>query len=103
MWTDTRNCVPLEDGEYYVQTVYGKVTTMSYTHEAGWNTHYDSEGNLCDRSAIEDLYVVRWFSVPKPKAVPTEWMDEYWEDYKRKEKANEVQNEVHAETVEKTS
>ena len=76
MWIDTRDCVPLLDGEYIVQTVYGRVTSMNYTHKAGWNTHY-ADGVLNDENAMDNLYVVRWHSTTSPKAVPKEWKEEY--------------------------
>lgn len=84
MWIDTRECVPLSDGTYLVQTVYGEITSFSYTHEAGWNTHYNTHGVLCADSAIEDTYVARWYETEKPKPVPEAWVDEHTENYKRK-------------------
>ena len=78
MWIDTRECVPLADGEYYVQTVYGGVKTMYYTYEGGWNTHRDSDGALYKENAIDDGYVARWCKVETPPSVPTEWKEEYW-------------------------
>ena len=80
MWVDTRECVPLVDGEYMVQTVYGRVILMNYTYKGGWNTHYINEdGELDDDSAMSNLYVVRWHSVDTPKSVPKEWYNEYWQ------------------------
>lgn len=76
MWIDTRECVPLADGEYIVQTVYGDVKPMNYTHEGGWNTHCEG-GVLYDANAMDNLYIVRWHSVTTPKAVPSEWKEEY--------------------------
>ena len=78
-WIDTRDCLPLLNGIYLVQTVYGEVTPMNYTFDGGWNTHKDSEGNLSDESAMPDTYVVRWYQHDAPKAVPKSWVDEYWE------------------------
>lgn len=77
MWIDTRDCVPLEDGEYIIQTVYGRTAPMDYTRAGGWNTHYE-DGVLITNNAICDLYVARWFDIPQPKEVPEEWFDEYW-------------------------
>lgn len=77
MWIDTRECVPLADGEYYVQTVYGGVKTMYYTYEGGWNTHRDPDGTLHTKNAINDGYVCRWCKVEAPPTVPTEWADDY--------------------------
>ena len=79
MWIDTRDCVPLADGAYTVQTVYGYVTPMNYTTEGGWNTHRTAEGVLSNENAIEDAYVVRWYDIPKPKKVPKKWLTEYYE------------------------
>lgn len=78
MWIDTKECVPFADGEYLVQTVYGRVASMNYTHKAGWNTHFDSDGVLHGDSAFPYEYVVRWYKVPKPDAVPKERLEEYW-------------------------
>lgn len=77
MWIDTRDCVPLEDGYYLVQTVFGEITGYSYTHKAGWNTRYDHHGNLCAKSAIENSYVARWYSTAKPMPIPEEWVNEH--------------------------
>ena len=77
MWTDTKDCVPLTDGNYLVQTVYGDVASMLYTTAGGWNTHIDQNGVLCDESAIEDGYVARWYDVPTPPEVPQAWYEEY--------------------------
>ena len=81
MWIDTRDCVPLIDGEYLVQTVYGRVTSMNYTYEGGWNTHIDGNtGEVkCTENAFDNLYVVRWYRHTQPKAVPEAWYDEYRE------------------------
>jgi hypothetical protein len=84
-WIDTRNCEPLNDGNYFVQTVYGDVTSIGYTLKGGWNTHIDKDGVLSDESAINDGYIVRWFRVERPPEVPEEWMEEYHEE--RKENA----------------
>lgn len=77
MWIDTRECVPLTDGEYLVQTVYGKVSPMLYTYEGGWNTFVDNKGELNNTNAFDNLYVVRWFTAIKPDDVPKEWYEEY--------------------------
>ena len=82
MWIDTRNCVPLADGYYLVQTVFGRITGMNYTHEGGWNTSYHSDGLYAD-SAVEDTYIARWYDAEKPKAVPQEWEDEHMENYRK--------------------
>ena len=80
-WIDTRNCVPFTDGHYLVQTVYGDITGMSYTHAGGWNTRYTSDGELYDNAKIEDTYIARWYMHEKPKAVPKAWVDEHNEAY----------------------
>lgn len=77
MWVDTRECVPIADGTYYVQTVYGDVTAMQYTYEGGWNTHYDN-GKLYDKYAMNSGYVARWHKVDYPPAVPQAWKEEYY-------------------------
>lgn len=79
MWIEARECVPFADGEYLVQTVYGRVTAMNYTHKGGWNTHYDSNGVMQDTNSIEYEYIARWCKVEKPKAVPEAWLKEYKE------------------------
>lgn len=78
MWIDTRDCVPLADGEYIVQTVCGRISYMHYTSAGGWNTHTDTDGNLHTEDVITDLYVARWFEIPQPEKVPEAWFDEYW-------------------------
>lgn len=78
-WTDTQNCVPLIDGEYLVQTIYGKVTCMGFTPEGGWNTHRDWTGKISTESAINDGYVVRWYFAERPPAVPALRKKEYEE------------------------
>lgn len=83
MWIDTRDCIPLADGYYLAQTVYGEVTGFSYTLKGGWNTRYDHHGVLQADSAVENTYVARWFDAPKPKAVPEEWVDEHFEAWKK--------------------
>lgn len=77
MWIDTRDCVPLTDGEYVVQSVFGDVHGMNYTPEGGWNTHKGEDGTLYNERAIDGLYVARWYSIPSPKAVPVEWLEDY--------------------------
>lgn len=82
MWIDTRDCVPLTDGEYVTQSVFGEVQYMYYTSEGGWNTHRDENGTLYNERAIDGLYVARWYSVPSPKEVPEEWLNAYREHRK---------------------
>jgi hypothetical protein len=76
MWIDTRDCVPLTDGEYLVQTIYGEVKPLDYTHEGGWNTHYEGD-KLFGAYAIRNDYVARWYKVDNPPAVPKAWKEEY--------------------------
>ena len=78
-WTDTQNCVPLIDGEYMVQTVFGKVTCMNFTPEGGWNTHEDVDGYIDTESAMNDGYVVRWYFMETPPAIPKLLEKEYLE------------------------
>ena len=66
MWIKTTDCEPLEDGEYMVQTRYGRVTSMLYTFKGGWNTHYTTDGKLKTKDKIESDYIIRWFDLPKP-------------------------------------
>ena len=84
MWIDSKECVPIADGFYLVQTVYGQITGYTYTLEGGWNTIYDTHGVLYKDSAIECMYVARWYDAPKPDAVPKAWVDEYTELLDRK-------------------
>ena len=80
MWTDTRDCVPLADGIYTVQTVTNEVTSMSYTFDRGWNTFRDCDGNLRgEEDASMQLYVVRWLEYEQPPKVPKEWVDEWFD------------------------
>lgn len=85
MWIDMKDCVPLADGEYLVQTVFGAVTPMTYTTEGGWNTYKDDEGLHNDR-AIGETYVARWYNVETPAAVPAEWLDAYMAERRREVK-----------------
>ena len=82
-WIDTRNCVPLIDGEYLIQSVFGNVTSMNYTLDGGWNTHYDKDGTLRNENVIADTYVARWYFAPTPPKVPALWEKEHLD---RKEK-----------------
>lgn len=77
-WVDTKDCEPLEDGEYIIQTVTGRVDTMHYTFKGGWNTRFYDEGTLKNEYAITSKYIARWYRVPKPIDVPQEWVDEYF-------------------------
>lgn len=81
-WVDTREREPLIAGEYMAQTVYGRVTTITYTPEGGWNTYYESDGTPSNDGITKfewSRYIVRWLDVPEPPAVPKEWKDEYRE------------------------
>lgn len=86
MWIDTRDCVPIADGSYWVQTVYGDVTPMSYTYEYGWNTSYGDNGEPNNKYAMNDGYIARWHKVDYPPAVPQEWKDSYFNNVVVKEK-----------------
>ena len=83
MWNDTRDCTPLADGYYLVQTVFGDITGMSYTRKGGWNTRYTFEGELYSVSAVTDTYVARWYDAETPKAVPEEWVDAHMDRFSR--------------------
>lgn len=86
MWIDTIDCVPIADGEYWVQTVYGDVSTMSYTYEFGWNTSYRDDGTPNNKHAMEnDGYIARWHKVDYPPAIPKEWKERYFQKLERKE------------------
>lgn len=79
MWVNTRDRLPEKDGEYIMQTVVGKVSSIHYTVEGGWNSYRDKDGTLNSFSDESwNLYVVRWFDIPEPKAVPIKWVRE-WE------------------------
>ncbi len=86
MWVVTKEREPKRDGFYLVQMMYGKVNGLEFTIEGGWNTHYDSDGNLHTESAIEKTHVARWFDAPDPPEVPDEW----FEEMRRSEAAHEV-------------
>lgn len=75
MWVDTRDREPDHDGFYLVQMIYGDVDGLNYTTDGGWNTHYDTFGNLQNKFAIADYKVARWFDAPEPEPVPDEWYD----------------------------
>jgi hypothetical protein len=92
MWNDTIEKVPEKDGEYIVQTVFGRVTSMNYTVANGWNTSEDST-----ESAIkDDMYIVRWLEPEAPPAVPKGLSDVYletrmsWEEYRKALKVMQV-------------
>ena len=75
-WINTRDCVPLVEGEYLVQTVFGGVKAMRFTPEGGWNTYY-AEGEVKGKPL--NAYVARWYKVETPPPVPDEWLEEYME------------------------
>ena len=77
MWIDTNECVPLSDGIYLVQTVYGEVQPMNYTRDGGWNTHRDLNGEVYTDHAMSILYVVRWYKPEQPPKVPKAWKNKY--------------------------
>ena len=81
MWIDTRDCEPIADGSYWVQTIYGDVTSMSYTYEYGWNTSYGDNEEPNNKYAMNDGYIARWHKVDYPPAVPQEWKDSYFNSY----------------------
>ena len=58
MWIDANDCIPLFDGDYRVKTANGKETTMSWTHDGGWNTFISEGGHLIGED-ISD-FVVKW-------------------------------------------
>ena len=82
MWIDTRECVPLEDGFYLIQTVFGEINGYSYTNAGGWNTRYTFDGKLSDKSVIENSYVARWYKAERPAPVPEEWENEHLEKFR---------------------
>lgn len=79
MWVDSKDCVPLMDGRYWVQTVYGAIEPLEYTHEGGWNT-YKVDGKLFDKYAMPNRYIVRWHKVDYPPAIPEEWKKKYFRE-----------------------
>lgn len=83
MWIDTRDYVPIKDGTYLVQTVFGELLGLDYTLQGGWNTKYDRHGLLMMDSAIAYTYVARWYEAEKPDSVPEEWQTEFLEDYRK--------------------
>lgn len=79
MWIDTRDCVPLADGEYYTQNVLGRIMPMNYTSEGGWNTYRDEDGTLRGSGLISgDLYIARWYKISTPPDIPKEWYEEWY-------------------------
>ena len=82
MWINAKECVPIADGFYLVQTVFSEITGLKYTLKGGWNTDYDRDGNLSADSAIAYTYVARWYEAEKPDDVPDEWTQEHLEDRK---------------------
>lgn len=82
MWIDTRECVPIADGKYIVQTVMGNVTPMMYTLKGGWNSFYKSDGTLVGEGETDPYYIVRWYKVITPPEVPQKWKDEWLFNFK---------------------
>lgn len=70
MWINVRDHNPQKDGVYLTQMMHGGLAGLEYTQEGGWNTHYDSDGNLWDKSVISDNNVARWFDAPEPPEIP---------------------------------
>lgn len=70
MWINVRDQKPQKDGMYLVQMMHGGLAGLEYTQEGGWNTHYDTFGNLQNESAIADYNVARWFDAPEPPEIP---------------------------------
>ena len=60
--------MPTENGEYIVTTATGRVTTLQFTVEGGWNTFIMTNGTLSNESAFEPDDVRGW--MPMPKAMP---------------------------------
>lgn len=79
MWIDTRDCVPLMDGTYMVQTVTDEVTTMDYTAEGGWNTYYDRVDGKLQGEDLDPtgVYIVKWYKLPAPQKVTKERYNEW--------------------------
>lgn len=86
MWINVRERNPEKDGVYLVQMMHGGLSGLEYTQEGGWNTHYDSKGNLCDQSVIPDNRVARWFDAPEPPEIP----DKCFCEMQKAEVAHEV-------------
>lgn len=84
MWIDTRDCVPIADGYYLTQTVFGELVGLNYTLQGGWNTQYDRHGLLQMDSAVPYTYVARWYDLAdKPEEVPEEWTTEHLDAYRK--------------------
>lgn len=84
MWVDCKECEPLMDGEYWVQTVYGRVIPLRYTYKYGWNTHI-SDGVVYNKYPMNDGYIIRWHKVDLPPAVPDDLKESYYKSLMRKE------------------
>lgn len=76
MWINVRDHKPQKNGVYLAQMMHGGLAGLEYTQEGGWNTHYDSNGNLCNQSAISDNRVARWLDAPQPPEVPDKCFSE---------------------------
>ena len=70
MWINVRDQKPQKDGVYLTQMMHGGLAGLEYTQEGGWNTHYDSDGSLCNQSVISDNRIARWFDAPEPPEIP---------------------------------
>lgn len=77
MWVKNSERRPPRDGEYLIQTVFGRLSEMGFTVEYGWNTLSSNE------SGIPDEYVHQWFDGDKsteltaPGVVPDESLEAY--------------------------
>ena len=76
-WIDTRTSEPTKDGTYFVQMAGGYLAGLSYTTEGGWNTSYDTYGELQTEAAMSSVSVVRWFDAPQPPEIPKAWREEW--------------------------
>lgn len=75
-WIDCWERQPDKDGEYMVQTLYDNDGSMSYTTIGGWNTHLDSDGNLYNKSMIDETRILRWYEIEENPPLPPEWARE---------------------------
>lgn len=75
-WIDNRKQEPTKDGTYLAQMIHGGITGLDFTIEGGWNTHYDTDGELYTDHAIDKNRVARWLDAPAPPEVSDEWFTE---------------------------
>ena len=72
-WIDNREQEPTQNGTYLTQMINGGLMGLGYTREGGWNTFIASDGELCNKHAMDTREIARWLDAPEPPEVSDEW------------------------------